>query len=44
MAGVVGQEVDCRETDGAGVVGQGGPDGQEEGMEGCMRARWQLLG
>ena len=28
---VVGQEAGGREPDGAGVVGQGGPDGQEEG-------------
>ena len=27
MAGVVGQEADDREPDGAGAVGQGGPDG-----------------
>ena len=31
MAGVVGQEADGREPDGAGAVGQGGPDGQEGG-------------
>ena len=27
MAGVVGQEAHGREPDGAGAVGQGGPDG-----------------
>ena len=31
IAGVVGQEADGREPDGAGTVGQGGPDGQEGG-------------
>ena len=29
--GVVGQEANCREPDGAGAVGQGGPDGLEGG-------------
>ena len=29
MAGLVGQEADGRKPDGAGAVGQGGPDGQE---------------
>ena len=28
---VVGQETNGRKPDGAGVVGQGGPDGQEGG-------------
>ena len=41
MAGVMGQEVDGSEPDGAGAVGQGGSDSQEGGMGGCMRARWQ---
>ena len=44
MEGVVGQEADGWEPDGAGSLGQGGPDDQEGGMGGCMRARWQLLG
>ena len=29
MTGVVGQEADGREPDGAGAVGQGGPGGRE---------------
>ena len=41
---MVGQEADGKEPDGAGAVGQGEPDGQEGGIGGCMRARWQLLG
>ena len=31
MAGMVGQEADGRESDGAGAVEQGGPDGWEGG-------------
>ena len=44
MAEVVGKEADGREPNGAGLVGQGGPDGQEGGMGGCIRVRLQLLG
>ena len=44
MAGVVGQEADSREPDGARAVGQGGSDARREEMTGCMRVRWQLLG
>ena len=43
MAGMVGQKTDGKEPDGAGAVGQGGSNSWE-GMVGCMRARWQLLG
>ena len=34
MAGVVGQETDGREPDGAGAVSW------TEGIGGCMRAKW----
>ena len=44
MAGVVRQEDYGREPDGGGGVGQGGPDGQEEGdgrvHEGQMAVAW----
>ena len=48
MAEVVGQEADGREPDGAGSVGQGGPDGWEGGdrrvHEGQMAVAGAIVG
>ena len=41
MVGVVGQEGYGRKPDGAGWCGQ---EVKMEGMAGCKRTRWQLLG
>ena len=41
---MVGQETDGREPDGAGAVGQGGPDGQEGGDDKVHEGQMAVAG